>query len=622
MAAPKALRWHVLALGGILAASHRADDPGAGELFSLLQAKAVASLRIQPVRHCCDATVGDSSPVVLACQASEDDRITRVDYAAIGEAPEPGHDLYTCGSNVFPSSCQERIENRQEITVCVGNQTCTIVPTRLGSPCAQMDPSKKVQVRVRYSCFCDSDGVCPSDPKTLPEVPLRVAGSVLEDGAGRRFRLNAVNWAGAHITNAPGGLDMVPVADIARQIRRMGFNAVRLTWSVESVLRNPVVDERVVAANPGLVGRHALDVLDAVVAALGHEGVLVWLDNHMLDTDWCCDRADCNGFWFNSRWTEQDWVSAWRLLANRYKDTKAVVGAGLKNEPRSVCGGRSWGGKGAECNASCLDPGVPALGCVEMAWSTGPEQYQWKRAAEVAGRAILEEKPSMVISISGLEYSTDLRQVGAAPVDLPEGHVVYEAHDYAWSKYSRTAGVKLDGVLGTETQMNENEAKSACDRTGGGCTGVTCIGTNYNCSMRSARVATMATAREFTFQKELVNGDPFPRYADKLNTWWGYLLQDSKAPVFLSEIGWNEGDVGGDYLNKISSYIQEGGPLANRGGLDWGYWQLGGVQVGGTGRTAGETESYGLLNRCWTGPQSQEQMDSVKLLMNNPATNP
>lgn len=43
---------------------------------------------------------------------------------------------------------------------------------------------------------------------------------------------------------------------------------------------------------------------------------------------------DENGLWYNSRWSEQQWLDAWAIVAKRYANTSAVVGAGLRNEPR------------------------------------------------------------------------------------------------------------------------------------------------------------------------------------------------------------------------------------------------------------------------------------------------
>lgn len=59
------------------------------------------------------------------------------------------------------------------------------------------------------------------------------------------------------------------------------------------------------------------------------------------------------------------------------------------------------------------------------------------------------------------------------------------------------------------------------------------------------------------------------------------------------------------WLWRATAYLQHAGPLAASGGIDWAYWQLGGVQEGGTSRKDGAEETYGILNDCWTAPASQ-----------------
>lgn len=571
--------------------------------------------------HCCDATTHESSPMLLACEATPFDKIVAVNFAVVGEAPEPGKQLYVCGSDEFPGTCNQGLEATAIMTSCVGNQTCDIDLANLPKPCNE---ASTLQLRVRYTCLCDTLSNCTSPSVPLPAVPLHADGNIIRDANGKRFRLNGVNWGGSHIINAASTLDRVPLASVTRQVRTLGFNVVRLTWSVEAVLTNPVVEDYAIAANPQLKGQRALDVMEAVVVALQHEGVLVWLDNHMLDTNWCCDRSDCDGFWFNSRWSENDWVSAWTRLAKQFQGFPAVVGVGLKNEPRSVCGGNSWGGAGSFCNATSLDPSVQPTGCVEMTWATGPVKYQWARAAGRAGRSVLEVNPHWLVSVSGLEYSTDLRPVTAeGGVDIPATNLLYEAHDYAWSAFSRVAGQILDGpIQGNETGLTEKDAEGLCNSLGYQCGGATCDMTNSNCTVRSGLVLQNGSSGQFTYVKELIPEDPFPRYAGKLDTFWGYLLQDAVAPVFMSEIGWSATDAadgGSDYVRKVSTYIQQGGPLADRGGLDWAFWQLGGVQVGGTGRVAGATESYGVLNRCATGVADLAQYEAIRSLMMDPS---
>jgi hypothetical protein len=548
--------------------------------------------------------------------ASPHDHIVELPFAALGTAPPAGKELYTCGSEEFPGSCSADVTSHEHMKQCVGRRTCPVDLSLLGNPCPN---ASQLQLRVRWVCHCDVVG-CDTGAAPLPLVPLHAKGNIIQDSSGSRFRFNGVNWAGAHIVNVPEGLDRAPLESLARLVRTLGFNVVRLTWSVESVLTNPVVKDSVVAANPRLIGLTALEVLDEVGKALQHEGVLLWLDNHMLDTDWCCDRQDCNGFWFNSRWSEDDWVKAWSILARRFSGLPAFVGAGLKNEPHSVCGGRSWGGKGGLCNATCLSQSVDAGGCVEMAWADGPEKYQWRRAATRAANAVLKEKPSLLVSFSGLEYSTDLRDVAAFPVDLPRERVVYEAHEYSWSTWSRHAGQALLGSIdGHAEPASLNAAKSACEGLGGVCSGVTCEYAEQDCTPRSGHLLVESHSQANTFRKELAGCDPFPRYAEKLRTWWGYLLENKMAPVFLSEFGFSQdftADPGAQcWLQRLSTYIQDGGPLSKEGGLDWAYWSFGGVQVGGTSRTAGATEHYGVLNRCWTAAAKEEHIGAIHRLM-------
>lgn len=44
----------------------------------------------------------------------------------------------------------------------------------------------------------------------------------------------------------------------------------------------------------------------------------------MLDTDWCCNDDDCNGLWFNAHHTEEDWLDAWRRVAELSRPYKAA----------------------------------------------------------------------------------------------------------------------------------------------------------------------------------------------------------------------------------------------------------------------------------------------------------
>jgi endoglucanase len=71
---------------------------------------------------------------------------------------------------------------------------------------------------------------------------------------------------------------------------------------------------------------------------------MVILDNHNSDAGWCCNLKDGNGLWYTKQWSEAQWLDGWGLVARRYAGTAAVVGFGLRNEPRPTLTG-AWLGR-------------------------------------------------------------------------------------------------------------------------------------------------------------------------------------------------------------------------------------------------------------------------------------
>src|ERR1700761_1379261 len=240
------------------------------------------------------------------------------------------------------------------------------------------------------------------------EPPLHTSGHDILDSAGHRVRLTSVNWYGFDQQDfVAGGLDHAPLATIVKEIADLGVNSVRLPWANETLERNPRVPDYAVKANPQFRGKHAMNVMDAVVRALGDAHIMVILDNHVSRADWCCNDTDGNGLWYNAEYPESQWIRDWQTIVRRYKSDRWVVGADLRNELRN---GAAWGG-------------------------TNPK-LDWHAAAERGGNAVLAANPLLLIMVEGPEYSTNFLGFDKLPVRLTiAGRLVYSPHAYNISNH-------------------------------------------------------------------------------------------------------------------------------------------------------------------------------------------
>ena len=80
----------------------------------------------------------------------------------------------------------------------------------------------------------------------LPLTTGELGGKmVIVDSQGARVKMVCVNWYGAHMEgHVVNGLDRQSVSSIANTIREIGFNCVRLPFSLEQYYQNPYVDVR------------------------------------------------------------------------------------------------------------------------------------------------------------------------------------------------------------------------------------------------------------------------------------------------------------------------------------------------------------------------------------------
>ena len=243
-------------------------------------------------------------------------------------------------------------------------------------------------------------------PRITP--PLHTEGYRIFDSAKHPVRLTSVNWYGFDQKEyVAGGLDHAPLAEIILQIQQIGVNSVRIPWANETLEHNPFPPAYSISANPQFKNMRAMEIMDAVIAALASAHIMVILDNHVSRADWCCSETDGNGLWYNTDYPEDHWLADWKAIARRYRNQPWVIGADLRNELRS---GATWGGS---------DP-----------------KLDWHAAAERGGNAVLSANPRLLIMVEGPEYSTNLSGFDKLPLHLPvPDRLVYSPHAYHDQKH-------------------------------------------------------------------------------------------------------------------------------------------------------------------------------------------
>jgi len=241
---------------------------------------------------------------------------------------------------------------------------------------------------------------------------LSTSGNQIVDSAGHSVQIAGVNWFGFENNDlAPHGLWTRNYKEMMDQMADLGFNTIRLPFSNDT-LHSTGTPNINYWANPDLQGLTALQVMDKIVAYAEQIGLKIILDHHRNNSG---ASASENGLWYDSQHSEADWISDWKMLAERYADNPSVIGADLHNEPYNG----TWGGGGPN---------------------------DWAAAAERAGNAIGEVNPNMLIFVEGVAnyqgqsywWGGNLMGVRDRPIELDIANkLVYSAHDYPNSVYAQ-----------------------------------------------------------------------------------------------------------------------------------------------------------------------------------------
>jgi len=263
----------------------------------------------------------------------------------------------------------------------------------------------------------------PTGPSLTSVTPVVTPGTPDAGGEffaknGRIYRgdqlisIKGINWFGFETTDyGPHGLWSVNLEETLDFVAAAGFNAIRLPFSCELALdmegKKPTSLNT--WANKELVGVTSGQLMDRFIASCASRGLLVMLDMHRLE-----GAGSITELWYDSRYTEDKVIQAWKIMVTRYLGCWNVFAADLKNEPH---GAASWG------------DGVLAT--------------DWRLAAERIGAAVQEINPRLLIFVEGVEkngvvqpqencwWGGSIASAEKAPVRLPiPNKLVYSPHMY------------------------------------------------------------------------------------------------------------------------------------------------------------------------------------------------
>ncbi len=272
-------------------------------------------------------------------------------------------------------------------------------------------------------------------------LPLSTKGPKIIDNVGNEIILKGINWwgiNGSHIpysnehskgTNThaiPFGLHVQKLDTIIHAIKQAGFNTIRLPFSNQMLYDTTKTRSEWVGPNSNLVGLTPLEVMDTIIQKLTDQGLFVLLNNHSTTTHWCCN-YDFNGLWYGKNafysQTTEDWISDWKMLANRYRNNPLVIGADLRNEVRPL-----------RRNGLPL-PKNPNWG--------RKNKRDWHLAATQAGNSIHLVNPNWLIVVEGINARVHflsqlsfphLKHVVKKPIKLKNPNkLIYEVHNYSFS---------------------------------------------------------------------------------------------------------------------------------------------------------------------------------------------
>lgn len=161
------------------------------------------------------------------------------------------------------------------------------------------------------------------------KAPFTTSNGQIIDGAGQAVSFQGVNWFGFNTGNhILHGLWSADFARMLRQMKSLGFNAVRIPFQFDFVLDpsikpsgiNTSCDGKPDSCNLDIPADSALHALQWVVGQFTSNGMYVLLDDHYEDDTYRNDPAA--------------WLRGWETIARLFRDNP-LVGYDIYNEPDS-----------------------------------------------------------------------------------------------------------------------------------------------------------------------------------------------------------------------------------------------------------------------------------------------
>jgi endoglucanase len=252
---------------------------------------------------------------------------------------------------------------------------------------------KKVNVPVMFILIAFFIVVTTSLSSATYEDWLCTGGNRIYDIYGNDVWITGINWFGFETdTNLFHGLWCRDLESVLMQVADNGFNVLRVPMN-EALVKTYIDGGRVSPGgitidkssnhpiNAYLDGMDSLQILDYAINFCERIGLKIILDIHSIEPN-----SYQEGLWYNNNYNFQDFINAWKFLANRYNNNDTVIGFDLKNEPH---------GKFNE------EPNQIAK------WDSSMDPNNWKRAAEIAANEIHSINPRVLIFIEGVESYRD-----------------------------------------------------------------------------------------------------------------------------------------------------------------------------------------------------------------------